>query len=185
MSLSNDENASILLGLFGGAEEDSLARDCFETTVALTASRFGVVPVLLKAGNVATTLANLEGLLEQAAGLVIGSGIVQGEPDARLVEVLDRLPAYSLAGCPVLLAGSGQYPTDLFALDVMLRGRLERLGARVLPRSAFALSEPVPPASRAPEQLSSRQAQVLAKITAQFQRYFAPRAYPEAYILSW
>lgn len=47
MSCNQKGKQPILLGLFGGSPEDRLALDCFETVVALIASRYDVAPVML------------------------------------------------------------------------------------------------------------------------------------------
>lgn len=186
MSWSQKGKQPILLGLFGGSPEDRLALDCFETVVALIASRYDVAPVMLSGAALSrSALAGPEGVFGRAAGYVVASALHGGEPETRLTEVLDVQPAASLDGRPVLLAGSGAQPADLFGLDVVLRARLERLGAEVMPRSAFVLPEPTPLGGQQPDRLSFRQEQQLARVTDQFRRRFVARAFPEAFIMSW
>ena len=181
-----NENLPVLLGLFGGTPQDRLALDCFETAVALIASRYEVAPVMLSGATLTrSALAGPEGVFGRAVGYVVASALHGGEPEARLLEVLDLQPAGSLAGRPVLLAGGGGQPTDLFGLDVVLRSRLERLGAEVMPRSAFVLPEPTAAGGSQPDRLSFRQEQQVARVTDQLRRRLPARAYPEAYIMSW
>jgi hypothetical protein len=186
MSRTRTDHLPVLLGLFGGTPQDRLALDGFETAVALIASRHEVAPVMLSgAALTRSALAGPEGLFGRAAGYVVASALPGGEPEARLLEVLDLQPAGSLDGRPVLLAGSGAQPSDLFGLDVVLRARLERLGAEVMPRSAFVLPEPTAAGGRQPDRLSFRQEQQLARVTDQLRRRLPARAYPEAFIMSW